>query len=380
MVPQADERKVLVYDPYDAHGGAGVIQRNFVEIIAACVYGSAAVEILSSNTPGGGIALYFRRLMKVWKSRRQISSASLIITQGFFDPGSLLVGYLARKGEKEYYVIPRGDFVPTAKYFFVTRNFCVKLATWLLLGRRHISKAACVVVTSELEKRRLVRVWSRSDNIRIIPDPVYDGRLKFGPGSAVSNRDWATAISKPYALWLGRFAKEKGLPFLLDSWAGVKERNPDAVLLLVGRVFHRRECDRLMRKLDNLNLRGSVFVIDWVEAAEKDYLLANARCLVLPSFYESFGLVVVEALSHRTPIIVSDGTPWSHMDQRLGICIPRELPLWTDAMLRYLSAPMKADLPIDAIEAALKPYTVPEVKSLWMNLLIKYRIEGKRSE
>jgi glycosyltransferase involved in cell wall biosynthesis len=38
-------------------------------------------------------------------------------------------------------------------------------------------------------------------------------------------------------------------------------------------------------------------------------------CVVVPSLIENFGMVVVEALSYRRPVIASKGTPWSELEQ-----------------------------------------------------------------
>ena len=62
-------------------------------------------------------------------------------------------------------------------------------------------------------------------------------------------------------------------------------------------------------------------------------LLAPARCVVLPSVTENFGMVVTEALVHRVPVIASTGTPWSELRERgCGFWVPPTVERLADAM------------------------------------------------
>ena len=104
-----------------------------------------------------------------------------------------------------------------------------------------------------------------------------------------------------YALFLGRLAPEKGVANLLDGWKQVK--TPGARLVIAGTG---PEEDRLKQivvenKLDSVELRG------FVNPAQHRELWANAKFLIVPSiWHEPFALVVLEALAHGRPLVVSN--------------------------------------------------------------------------
>jgi glycosyltransferase involved in cell wall biosynthesis len=75
--------------------------------------------------------------------------------------------------------------------------------------------------------------------------------------------------------------------------------------------------------IERLGLSKSVRMLGDVRGEQKERLFADADVLVLPSYKENFGMVVVEALAHRLPVIASTGTPWKRL-QEIGC------GLWVD--------------------------------------------------
>lgn len=137
--------------------------------------------------------------------------------------------------------------------------------------------------------------------------------------------------SKKCLLAMGRFDDpRKGLDHLLQVFAIVLEKHPDAELYVVGTrdmeipVKGNKEnvtCGKLM---DLLSFpAGSIHFVDWTNSPEKYYRLATLH--LMPSLYEGFGLVVLEAAAFGVPTIAYDGSGMADIirDGIDGALIPR---------------------------------------------------------
>jgi glycosyltransferase involved in cell wall biosynthesis len=104
-------------------------------------------------------------------------------------------------------------------------------------------------------------------------------------------------------LYIGRLSEEKGLIDLLDAFALLRERTPNAVLDIVGSGVYERETRE--HAVTN-GLEAMVNFLGAKNTEEIGQLLLRSSALVLPSHSEPWGLVVNEALSYGCPVVVSD--------------------------------------------------------------------------
>ena len=114
---------------------------------------------------------------------------------------------------------------------------------------------------------------------------------------------------QPVLLFLGRFAEEKGLFFLLDALSHVRRRHPHATLVLAGEnklVPGETVGERLGPLL--ADPESGVVATGIVPPREIADLFTMADVLVLPSINstESFGLVQVEAMLRGVPVVASN--------------------------------------------------------------------------
>jgi len=101
-------------------------------------------------------------------------------------------------------------------------------------------------------------------------------------------------------LFLGSHLARKGLPVLLEAWSALGTGRGDAELWLAGPCGDRER--RLIPGLPGLRVRGQV------AHADVPALLAQTDVLVLPSLFEGFGLVLLEALAAGLPFIATPHT------------------------------------------------------------------------
>jgi glycosyltransferase involved in cell wall biosynthesis len=138
-------------------------------------------------------------------------------------------------------------------------------------------------------------------------------------------------------LYVGRLAWNKGLPDLIECMPRVTGKFPHAKLLLCGRGRMERE---LRDQVDSLGLQGSVKFAGLVSNEDLPYCYAASDIFVLPSSFEPFGLVLLEAMSMRKPVIATNvgGIPEVVKDEDNGLLVsPHDSVSLSNAVLRLIA-------------------------------------------
>jgi glycosyltransferase involved in cell wall biosynthesis len=124
-------------------------------------------------------------------------------------------------------------------------------------------------------------------------------------------------------LFLGRLHPIKGIEFLLRACSNLSVV-PDLRwgLTIAGWGDEAYVAD-LRQQISSSGLEERVAMVGPVVGEAKKKLFENSDVVIVPSYSESFGLVVAEALAHGVPVIASKGTPWSGLERN-------ECGLWVD--------------------------------------------------
>ena len=172
---------------------------------------------------------------------------------------------------------------------------------------RIVSGADRIVAANVVERAELLRDYgAHASRIATIPCGV-DTDL-FRPGDRAEARRGLGLDERPVLLWVGRIAPIKGLDTLLDAVARLSATGQSPRLLIVG-----GEADEpangheasLRRRIERLRLEDTVrFIGPQPQSVLPAYYVA-ADVTVLPSYYESFGMVALEAMACGSPVIAS---------------------------------------------------------------------------
>ncbi len=189
--------------------------------------------------------------------------------------------------------------------------------------------ARAIVVQSELEAS-LLREFAPADRLRILP-PGVDLEEWSHPES---DRPDGIDLPPEYLLFVGRIASNKGLPNLIDALAAIPptERRP---LVLMGSDWgERAQLEAQARRLgvaESLRFLGHV-----PERAGYRAVFRRASALVLPSEWEAYGFVLLEAMAARTPIVATSvgAVPEVVGQGRLGRLVPYGDPAALAAAIR----------------------------------------------
>ena len=134
-------------------------------------------------------------------------------------------------------------------------------------------------------------------------------------------RKTAEKEPRPTIAFLGRLRKYKGVDVLLDAFAELRTRLPDARLWIVGDGPYKAT---LERRAQRLGLQDHATFFGFVPSAEKVARLSAAHVAVCPSPKEGWGLTVVEANACGTAVVASrsPGLVDSVKDGETGILVP----------------------------------------------------------
>jgi glycosyltransferase involved in cell wall biosynthesis len=177
--------------------------------------------------------------------------------------------------------------------------------------------ARALIVETEFEAA-LVREFAPSDRIRIVPPGINLAEWSDPAGDRRPN----VPLPEKYLLFVGRIASNKGIPFLLDALARVPaaERPP---LVLMGRDWGQRAL--LEAQARRLGITGSLCWLGHVpERSAYRAVIRGATALVLPSEWEAFGLVLLDAMAAGTPVVATavGGVPEVLEGGRAGRLVP----------------------------------------------------------
>jgi glycosyltransferase involved in cell wall biosynthesis len=208
---------------------------------------------------------------------------------------------VARKAGVPYVLSPRGMLVED----LIRRKSSLTKRVWIkLFERRNIERAAAVHLTSEIEASDLEALGFSHARLVVVPNGIeMPSNLPNG----------GLGPHRPYVLFLGRLNWKKGLDRLIPAMAQVA----DAELVIAGNDEdnYRPELEALAHQfglVDRVRLMGPV------NDDQKWALLASARILVLPSYSENFGNVVLEAMAASCPVIVTPEVGAASIVQEVG--------------------------------------------------------------
>lgn len=104
-------------------------------------------------------------------------------------------------------------------------------------------------------------------------------------------------------LFMGNISDFKGVYDLIDAINILrKEKKFDLILRIAGGG----EIEKCRDYIKKCELNDYIELLGWVEGEEKEKLLLLSDVLVLPSHFESFGIVAIEAMAYRLPVICGD--------------------------------------------------------------------------
>jgi len=159
-----------------------------------------------------------------------------------------------------------------------------------------VNSAKKVIVPSEFSKREVIEKYGVPEKKVVkIPNFINIDKLR-----ATINFKRKYGL-KRYILAVGRFSKEKGFEYLLKSFKMVSEKDKNVKLVIVGgKRSYMRIISNMVRAL---GLEDRVLLLSNISDNEIYSAFKGTKLVVIPSIYEPFGIVALEAMHFGKPIV-----------------------------------------------------------------------------
>jgi len=164
-----------------------------------------------------------------------------------------------------------------------------------------------VLSISQSTKKDIVRHYPFSQGKVKVTTLAYD-KSKFNPEILTKDvrrlKKRYSIVKKDYILFLSTLKPSKNIEGLITAWAKIEKTFPDVQLVIAGKKGWLYE--HIFSVAKQLKIEDRVVFTGFVDEKDKADLIREAKVFVLPSFWEGFGLDVLNAFAVGTPVVVSD--------------------------------------------------------------------------
>lgn len=218
--------------------------------------------------------------------------------------------------------------------------------TRLEIEKQCLSTADKIIATSPQEQEHMRSLMSQQGNIVVVPCGTDIER--FGSVSRLEGRNkCGIDLDAKVVLYVGRFDRRKGIETLVRAVScNEVKRHHNLKLIIVGGSTPGRkdgkERERIEGLVRELGLEEITTFAGQIEHTELANYYAAADVCVVPSHYEPFGLVAIEAMACSTPVIASDvgGLRFTTINELTGLLVPpQDKKAFAKAIDRVLSYP-----------------------------------------
>jgi len=287
----------------------------------------------------GYIVIYFRRIAREYTFcwaitpwlMRHIHEFDVVHIHAVFSYTSVLAGILANLRRVPYAVRPAGILL---SWGIQARRTFAKRLHYSIFEKPILNRAAFVQAMSIVEADELGQL-----GVKAPIEVLYHG-LEIPTITPDAHPFFDISDTAIPFLFLGRFHPIKGLDLLLPAFAEAAAQEPRLVLLLAG--DGEEEYKAWMRnQIDELGIAEHVRWLGFLQGERKWSTIAASTAVVMPSYSENFGLVVVEAMMCGTPVIVSEAVALAHevAAADAGIVIPCKTGAITRSILKMAQDP-----------------------------------------
>lgn len=239
---------------------------------------------------------------------RDIPKQDVVHIHSLYKFPSTIAAYFCRKRGVPYLVKPHGTLDP----FIFRRHRLGKAVLERLFEWRNLERAAAVHFTSEGE-RDLVRPLGLNIKSVVVSTAVDLSEYPIEPLRGRFRDRWPETRGKKLILFLGRVNFKKGLDLLSQAFGRLARERDDLRLVIAGPDNEGYE-KQVRQWLVNEGVLDRTIFTGMLIGQEKLDALADADCLVLPSYGENFGISVAEAMASSLAVVVSNRVNiWPHV-------------------------------------------------------------------
>jgi len=204
---------------------------------------------------------------------------------------------------------------------------------FLRANREAIKNADLIIADSKNTKEDLLRFYNlNEEKIQV----VYLGvdRKVFRPIEDAKMTKQKYSLPDRFILGVGPFEPRRNIVGLLKAYKKIKEKiSFDYKVVLVG-----NETDEIKKEIQELGLTKDVIFTGYVPQNDLVAIYSLATIFVHPSFYEGFGLQILEAMSCGCPVITSNISSLPEVAGKAGLLVnPHNIEEISEAIYKLIS-------------------------------------------
>ncbi len=158
--------------------------------------------------------------------------------------------------------------------------------------------AKTVIAVSEATKKDLVKFYNVEEKKVVVVHHGYDSNLK------IINHKSKITLPDRFVLFLSTLQPRKNLEGLIDAFVELKKELPELPHKLVVAGKPGWKFEGILKKIEEN--KDLVVYLNHLGEEEKGLVLSKAEILVLPSFYEGFGMTILEAFEAGVPVVTAN--------------------------------------------------------------------------
>ncbi len=236
----------------------------------------------------------------------------------------------------------------------------------LISERRLAHSSDRILTATEREKDLLMRCYGvPREKIGTVPCGVNTDRFR-PVARDQARKELGLQDAGFVVLYVGRFAPVKGLDRLIGAAAHLRSRRGLTFVVIGGDGLRSPASAELRRLARKASVADTVRFQGRVEHELLPLYYNAADVLVVPSYYESFGLVALESLSCGTPVIATRVGAMDTLirDGKTGLLIDNPAPLSLAAAIeRFIEDPSSVSIPHEGIRSSVLSYDWSHIAS-----------------
>ena len=236
-----------------------------------------------------------------------------------------MAGYLAKKLYRVPLVLTTHSLEPLREWKAEQLGSGYAMSSWM--ERTAILDADAVIAVSKATKADILRVYPQiqAERIHVIYNGIDLSEYKW-TSETTALAEYEIDLAAPYVLFIGRITRQKGVTHLVDAIRYLPQKTQ--MVLCAGAPDTPEIASELRQKIEDA--RRSHPRIIWIEKMltkqETIQLYSHARVFCCPSIYEPFGIINIEAMACRVPVVASatGGIKEVVVDGETGYLVPFE--------------------------------------------------------
>lgn len=208
--------------------------------------------------------------------------------------------------------------------------------------KRYIKNDTKFMVKSKLAKEFLCNKGIKEENVSVVGVGIDTEMLSTRaadnsePDSELY-RDMCANKDKLKLLYIGRFEERRNIPFILKVYAEVLKKNENVCLYMIGDGEQSYK-DIVWELAEKLNIRDKIVYQQKMEQKYLSKIYSLADIFLLPTEYEIFGMVLLEAMYYKNVVLTTyNGGSSTLINEKNGIVIEdKDVSRWANNIMKLI--------------------------------------------